>query len=236
MAIGRGVREARHRRGLTQRALAALAGVSEASEQRVEAGRSAHLTLDTLQRVAHAAGRPLRMELAPDAHAGPADAGHLAIQELVIRSATRAGYAAIPEMPAVRHGTWRATDVALRHDLARRFLLVECWNTIGDMGAALRSTNRKLLDGAAYTAARWGEGEHLVASCWVVRATSRNRALIAAYPSLFGARFAGSSRAWVVALVLGATPPDQPGLVWCDFAAARLFAWRRPRGVGRSGP
>ena len=39
-----------------------------------------------------------------------------------------------------------STDVGLRDDRGRRLILVECWNTIGDLGAAVRSTNRKRVE------------------------------------------------------------------------------------------
>jgi transcriptional regulator with XRE-family HTH domain len=224
--IGRGVREARLRRSQTQREVALLAGVSASTVQRIEAGRAMHISLDSIQRTAHAIGRPLRLELSPDPLREPADAGHLAMQELVVRLGTAAGYVAIPEMPAVRQGSWRSTDIALRSDAARRFLVLECWNSIDDVGSACRGTDRKLADGTAYAAARWGEGEHLVAACWVVRATARNRALLATYPALFAARFTGSSAAWVRALTDGADPPREAGLVWSDIRAKRLFPWR----------
>jgi hypothetical protein len=131
-------------------------------------------------------------------------------------------------MPVGRAGSWRATDVALRNDQRRWLLIVECWNTIGDVGAAWRGTSRKLADGEEYAAGRWGEVPHLVAACWVVRATVRNRALVARYPALFAARFPGSSRAWVQALTTGTEPPRETGLVWCNASATRLYAWRRP--------
>jgi hypothetical protein len=47
------------------------------------------------------------------------------------------------------------------------------------------------------------------------------------YPHVFGAAFPGSSLRWVRALVAGDPPPADPGLVWCDVSATRLFAWRR---------
>lgn len=146
--VGRGVREARLRRGQTQCEIAALAGVSASTVQRVEAGRAEHISLDSLQRTAHAVGRPLRLELSPDPRREPADAGHLAIQELVVRLGRVAGYVAIPEMPAIRYGSWRSTDVALRSDTARRLVVVECWSSVGDVGAAYRGTDRKRIDGA----------------------------------------------------------------------------------------
>ena len=69
-------------------------------------------------------------------------------------------------------------------------------------------------------------GETRVAGCWVVRATTRNRRLVATYPELFATRFPGSSRGWLEALVGGSEPSDQPGLVWASADATRLFAHR----------
>jgi hypothetical protein len=71
-----------------------------------------------------------------------------------------------------------------------------------------------------------GEGAH-VGVVWVVRASARNRALIERYPEIFAARFAAASRAWVEALTRGMPIPKQPGLVWCDVGATRIFEWRR---------
>ena len=65
-----------------------------------------------------------------------------------------------------------------------------------------------------------------MATVWVVRATRRNRDLVARYPELFASRFTGSSRAWVQALTTGSAPPSDLGLVWCDVRATRLYAWR----------
>jgi hypothetical protein len=105
-------------------------------------------------------------------------------------------------------------------------VLVECWNTIGDVGAAARSTNRKLVELAGLGVARFGP-DSWAAACWVVRASRRNRALVSRYPELFGARFPGSSRRWLDALERGAAPPSEPGLVWAAVDASRLFTWRR---------
>jgi hypothetical protein len=74
--------------------------------------------------------------------------------------------------------------------------------------------------------ARWGRGSaHLV---WVVRATARNRSLVARYPEIFARAFRGSSRRWIGALESGSPPPEDSGLVWADPGATRLFAWRQP--------
>src|SRR3990172_2000431 len=123
----------------------------------------------------------------------------------------------------------RSSDAALRDDPQRTLILIECWNTIGNIGEGARSSSRKVAEAEGLAAVAGGdEGPYRVAACWVVRATRRNRELMARYPEVFAARFPGGSLGWVRALAEGTAPPQQPGLVWCDVAATRLFPWRRP--------
>jgi hypothetical protein len=117
--------------------------------------------------------------------------------------------------------------VGLRDDGRRFLVLVECWNTIGDVGAAARSSARKVAEAEAAAIAFGGDRPHRVAACWVVRATRTNRELVQRYPEVFRSRFPGSSLGWVRALVAGAPPPVEPGLVWSDVGATYLIAWRR---------
>lgn len=148
-----------------------------------------------------------------------------------------AGFQRTFELPTRPANPSHSTDVGLRDDRGRWLLLVECWNTIGDVGAAVRSTNRKRVEAEGLAAVIGGArptrpgdepGEpYRVATVWVVRATRRNRDLVARYPELFASRFTGSSRAWVRALTTGSVPPSDLGLVWCDVPCARLYAWRR---------
>ena len=233
--LGGELRAARHRRLLSQEQIGERAGISRSVISAIERGSGGSHTLDAWQRLALAVDRPLRVELRRDAREEPADAGHLAIHELVMRLGRRAGFRGIFELPSRPSDPSRSTDVGLRDDRARLLVLVECWNTFGDVGAAVRSTNRKLAEAAAMAIAVGGERPHRVAGCWVVRDVERNRRLIARYPELFGTRFPGSSASWVQALG-GATgdsatprsaPPEELGLVWCDARATRVFAWRR---------
>jgi hypothetical protein len=149
------------------------------------------------------------------------------MQELSLRTGRLAGYAGTFELPTRPAEPWRSVDVGLRDDRRRRLILVECWNTFGDIGASVRSTTGKLAEASQLAAALWGERPALVTGVWVVRASRRNRALVARYPELFASRFSGSSRRWLAALTEGAEPPAELGLVWCDLAATRLFDWRR---------
>src|SRR3990172_5401150 len=81
--LGGEVRTARLRRSQTQQQVADVAGVSRSAESAIERGLGGGQTLDTWQRVALAAGRPLIVGLARDRLEETADAGHLALQELV---------------------------------------------------------------------------------------------------------------------------------------------------------
>lgn len=234
--LGGEVRAVRLRRGQTQQQVADAAGISRTAESAIERGLGSGQAMDTWQRVALAAGRPLIVGLERDRLEETADAGHLGIQELVLRLGRRAGFAGAFELATRATEAWRSTDVGLRDDRRRLLVLVECWNTFGDIGAAARSSERKRAEAAMFAIALGGEHPHRVAMCWVVRATKRNRALVARYPEVFRSRFPGSSLGWVLALTAlsaGASgrpapePPLEPGLVWCDVATTRLFPWRQ---------
>lgn len=174
-----------------------------------------------------ALGRPLGVEFSRPIAGDTTDAGHLAIQELVLRLGRVAGFARSFEVPTKPADPSRSTDVGLRDDRRRTMILVECWNTIGDLGAAARATSRKVAEAEALAVAVGGERPFTVRAVWVIRATARNRALVARYPEVFAARFPGSSARWVAALTRGKEPPAEPGLAWTDVGASRLYAWRR---------
>ena len=156
------------------------------------------------------------------------DAGHLKVQELVLRLAREAGFDRWFELPTKPSSPSRSADACLRNVRRRELLIVEVWNRIDDIGAAARTTTRKVAEAEGLAAALGGDdGPYRVGACWVVRGTRRNRQLVARYPEAFATRFPGSSRGWVKALIQGAKMPDQPGLVWSDVAGTRLFDWRR---------
>ena len=225
--LGGRVRDARMRRRVTQQQLAERVGLSRSTISAMERGLGGGLTLDAWQRVAVALDIRLNIDLARDPIEEPTDAGHLRIQELVLRLGRAAGYHGSFELATRSANAARSTDVGLRDDRRRFLTFVECWNTIGDLGAAARSSDRKLAEAEALGIALGGERPHRVAGCWVVRATARNRELVRRYPEIFAARFPGSSLGWVRALTLGTPPPGEQGFVWCDVATTRLFAWRR---------
>jgi transcriptional regulator with XRE-family HTH domain len=227
LRIGGEIRAMRERRGWTRIELAGRAGVGRMVVSRVERAET-NLDLEVLQRIGLALGRPIIVTFGRDLMESPSDAGHLAMQELVLRLGRAGGYGGTFELPTRPSEPWRSVDVGLTSAAHRRLILAECWNTFGDIGAAVRSTNRKAADLEDLAVGRWGTGA-IVGVVWVVRATARNRMILQRYPEVFDARFPGSSRDWVDALTSGGVPPTEPGLVWCDVGATRLFEWRRRR-------
>lgn len=228
MRLGGQTATSRRSRGLTQKQLGAQVGLDRSRISQLERGLGAGASLAAWVAVGRALDRPLRVDLAHDGQAAPLDAGHFAIQELLLRLARAAGRTRFVELATRPSDPARSSDVVARDDRTRVIVLQEAWNLIGDIGAGLRSSARKRADSdAASVLAGGDDGPYRVASCWVVRATTRNRALVARYPEVFSAAFPGSSAAWVRALTTPTAPPTEPGLVWCDVAATRLFAWRR---------
>lgn len=223
--IGIDLRASRRRRRWTQDGAARRIGVTRQIVGRIERGTT-DVSLEAIGRLAAALDRPLAIALRRDPAAETADAGHLGLQDLVLRLGRRAGWDGSFELAVRPAEPWRSIDVGLSSERLRRLVVAECWNTFGDVGAAGRSSNRKQAEAEDYAVARWGAAG-TAGLVWVVRATAANRALVARYPEVFARRCPGSSRAWVLALTTGSLPPDAPGLVWCDVGATRLSEWRR---------
>lgn len=229
---GADVRTSRKRRRWSQQALSAKVGIDRAYLAKVEAGRGTGTPLEVWFALGEALGRPFRAEFVRDSHEETADAGHLPIQELVLRLGRQVGYEGGFELATRPVDPARSVDAPLIDRRRRRLIINECWSSFGDLGAAARSSNRKLAEAAGLAATLGGDdGPYEVGLCWIVRNTRRNRELIARYPHIFDSRFPGSSSAWVGALTVGGPLPRESGLVWCDVHATRLFARRRRNGA-----
>lgn len=227
-ALGRGLRQARLDGGLRQADVAARANVSTSTISDLERGVRVDHTLLVLVRAARAAGADLRayLERATTAEQ-PRDLVHLRHQELIVRTALGGGWAAQPEAPIDADPTrTRAADVLLRRGNEQG--LVEIWDWFEDVGAALRSWDRKLARVERSLFAGAGrEAPAKTSGLWVVRATRRNRGLVAGHRALFGSRFPASGRLWLRALSDRATPmPPAPGLLWVTVAGDRLLPAR----------
>lgn len=229
--LGGDLRLARVRRRLTQCALGDRVGLSQGRISDLERGEGASAPLDTWIALGIALDRPLAISFSREIETDePRDAGHLRAQDLVLGFARRLGRGADIELPTRPMDPSRAVDVVMRDDLARALILVEIWNRLDDLGAAIRSSARKAAeaDGLAVLAA--GDGPPFrVGSCWILVDSAANRRLVARYPEIFAARFRGSSVGWVRCLVEGAAPPPSSGLVWIDTRAGKIVAVRHRR-------
>ena len=222
--LGQQVRAARRAARLTLRTLARAVGIGAARLSEVERGLGRGAPIATWVSLGIALKRPLSIALTRplDTTRGPADAGHLLIQEFVLGLAHATGRPGTFELPTRAADPTRSTDVGIRDVRHGVRILAECWNTFGDLGDAARSTHRK----SAEAAATWPDER--IATVWVVRTTAANRRLLARYTHILAASFPGSSRAWVRALARGdSAPPAEPGIVWYDAATGRLSEHRR---------
>jgi hypothetical protein len=194
----------------------------------MERGRGAGATLETWASVAAAVDEQLVAYLERASAASlPRDHVHLRGQELVIRTARSGGWLPMPEAPvdpnALRS---RSIDVLLARASRGEIAVVEVWDWFDDVGGAMRS-----LDGKVDAALRGvAAGNRRAGGLWVVRATRRNRALVAELHAVFSAKFTGSASDWLRAL----REPDRPmpaehGFVWADVSGSRLFAARLAR-------
>src|SRR5262249_32165294 len=159
---------------LTQAALGQKVGLAQSTISQIENGRGGSHTVDTWQTLAMVLDRSLGVSLSRDREEEPQDAGHLAVQELVLRSVRPVGYTGRFELNS-RTGS-RSTDVGLIAPAKQRLILVECINTVTDFGAEVRASHRKWAELEDFATARGGSTS--VGSCWVVRDVARNRALL----------------------------------------------------------
>jgi transcriptional regulator with XRE-family HTH domain len=219
--LGSGAQATRRRRGLTQRGLGKRVGLGQSEISYIERGHGARTPLETWIAIGIALNRPLAVGFSRDiADPMPRDAGHLAAQELLLGIAIATGRIAQFEVATRPANPSHSIDIGLRDERHRVLIVVEIWNRLDDVGSAARSTARKVAEAAGLAAFHEPTGR--VASCWLLVDTAANRALVRRYPAIFQARFDGSSRAWVRALMTGGPPPDRPGIGWVDPRAGRL--------------
>jgi transcriptional regulator with XRE-family HTH domain len=217
--LGRSLKQARGDRGYSQATAAAAAGLAQTSWSELECGLGAAVSLRVWVRAGDAVGADLRAYLERASAADqPRDAVHLRHQELVARLAMDGGWQVDPEASLTSAGV---ADLLLtrRSEVA----LVEIWNWFGDVGDAFRSWDRKL------ERLRSGTDDP-VSGCWIVRATRRNRDLLASHRTIFAARFPASASHWLGALSDPRAPmPVQPAILWVAVNGDRLFARRTQR-------
>jgi hypothetical protein len=230
--VGATFRDARRARRLTQSQVGQVVGVHQSRISQLELGRGLGSPMGLWIAVGLAVGSPMAVGTSRSIDAEPRDAGHLAPQETNLRLAREHGVGGTFELPTRPAPNAPSIDVGLHDNRHRTLTVVEIWNRLDDLGAGVRSFNRKLLEAGELAVNAGGDGDaYRVAGCWVLRATAANRRLVARYPSIFAAQFTGSSRAWVRTLTTGAPAPTEAGMVWIDLAGKRVFEVRRAHGT-----
>jgi hypothetical protein len=156
----------------------------------------------------------------------PRDIEHLRRQNEVIRRAHPGAWAAASEMPLTIDQSGRVVDVLLQRAARREAVVVEVWDYLADVGAALRGLDEKV------TAVPRSLPEWRVQGLWVVRGTRRNVDLMRSLAKLVRARFPANPDSWLAALdALEAPMPLEPGLLWTQARSPALC--RRPRSPAR---
>jgi transcriptional regulator with XRE-family HTH domain len=235
--LGRTLKDGRTRLRLTQAAAARVAGISRSEWSELERGKVV-ATFAIVNRAAHAVGGNVEAYIRETSAADqPRDAVHLRNQELIIRRSEPGGWTPLPEELIDREArTSRAADVLLtrRHpaDGVDEYAIFDVRDWLDDVGAMVRDFARRLdaLDRFA-TARMRGPDAPLprTGGCCVLRATQRNRRLVAEHRYFFRARFPGSGRTWLAALtteVATSKIPKQPALLWVTVNGERLFPAR----------
>ncbi len=212
---------------MTQAELGRRVGVGQSRISEIERGQGGGATLGLWVALGVALDRPLAVSLSRDVATEPVDAGHLAVQELVMRLARTNGRAATFELPTRPADPARSIDVGIRDDRQRTLIAIEIWNRVDDFGAAVRAHDRKVAEAAGLAIAIARDGRpYRVASCWIFRDTAANRRLVMRYPAILRSRYPGSSVGWVRALAAGGPAPIEPGLLWANGEAGRLVPLR----------
>ena len=209
---------------MTQQRVADRMGISRTRYSGMERGQGASAPLEVWFRAAAVLDRPLAVSLSRDVTSPLADAGHVAAQELVLRLARRHGRAGRFELPTRAARSAGSVDVGLRDDPCRVLMLIEIWNALSDLGAAARTTARKVVEAEGLAEFRG----YRVATCWLLLDSAANRELVRRHPEVFRGMFAGSSALWARALAHGTCPPAGAGVAWIDPRTGRITELRLP--------
>lgn len=229
-ALGRDLNFARRRRELTQAQLGHRVGLSGARIGELERGNGATAPLEVWVRLGQAMDRPLVVGFSEEPGSRQPSEALRAARELLLNLAREHGWQTIVPVPTRPRDPARSVEVVLQDDADRALIVVEVWNWLDDLEAAVRSTDARLADASGSAAVAAGTGPpDRVAACWLLADRAANRRLVAGYQEFLESRFPGSSVRWVRCLGHGTPPPIEPGFAWIDPQGRRVVPFRRRR-------
>jgi transcriptional regulator with XRE-family HTH domain len=203
LRFGSVVRSVRLKRGLRQRDLATLAGVSASTISRIERGHLDRLSLAVIRRVA--AALDIRVDLQARWRSGDLDrllnAKHSAFHEEVARMFRRdlPDWVFEPEVSFAIYGERGVIDILAWHPRLRAVLVIELKTDIVDVNDLVGGVDRKRRLAWQVAGERGWEPETV--SVWVIVAAGRtNRARIAAHGGMLRAAYpmdGRSIRGWL---------------------------------------
>lgn len=222
--IGAALKDARLALHLRQRDAARQAGITQAHWSRLERGIEPGVSITTL--AACAAAVHTRLAAFVERQSGadlPRDIEHLRRQQAIINLARSGAWEATPGSPLPGAGPRpRSIDVLLVRPARREAAVTEVWDLLLDVGEAMRGLDAKVLAVRERLGPGWS-----VEGLLVVRATRRNRALVAQLRGLFAAHYPASSVRWLQALGRPDTAmPAGPGFTWTSSTGDRIFPAR----------
>ena len=196
--LGSAVRLLRHRRGLTQAALAARAGVSAPSISRIERGHIDSFAVRTIRAVANELD--IRVDVVPRWRSGDLDRllnhRHGAFHEIVARwfGAKLPAWILAPEVSFSIYGERGVIDILAWHPGRRALLIIELKTDIVDVNDLAGSADRRRRLARKIAAERgW---DPVSVSVWVVVAPGRtNRRRVAAHQAMLRSAFPADGRA-----------------------------------------
>lgn len=207
--FGRGIRALRRQRDWRQEDLAAAAGVSRGVVARIEQGRGARVTVQTLDRVAAAleARVDVRLHRQAERLDRLIDAGHALLVDGVLAELTVLGWRCAPEVTFSIYGERGSIDVLANHPAAGTLLVVEVKSSLPEIGNLVLALDRKARLAPRIAEDRgWTAGS--VARLLVVGESRTTRRRLEQHAATFDAAF--PVRGWEVRRWLRAPSPT-PG-------------------------
>jgi transcriptional regulator with XRE-family HTH domain len=200
--VGAVYRAVRRRQGLSQREIAARAGVSQQTVSVIERGRFDEVDLATLRRVGAVLG--IDLPFAPRWR-GPEldrllDAGHAAIVEIVVGELRDRGWTVMVEWSFNRYGERGSVDVLAWHPDRSALVVVEVKTRVVDLQGLLGTLDRKVRIAAELLPKERGWRPAAIARIVVLPDTSTSRDAVDRHRATFDAALPGRTiavRRWL---------------------------------------